>query len=406
MGLESGKCYVVRLYLLSWAVGTGQRVQGPRHTFMHLAIVKSPFIHISSRSSTPWETVVPSSLEHNIPQRSNTVTIACSTVDKANMLNFPEDVYWLALSQKYTDVNLSPLLNVYREYGSLKYLWEGTIDFGRIGMDKRLIIEIERIKSHTRLEDYEGIREHLEDRDIRLLKFPDPGYPSQLKDLSPSEGPPIALYRLGNMSSFDRCVSIVGTRVLSHYGHSIARRLARLLATRGYTVVSGLARGTDTEAHCGALEAPRGRTIAVTPWIEPVYPSDNEELASDIAKRGCILSEFLHFSFGARVAKSAFVKRNRITSGLSQCLIVIESDDQGGTVHQVRFAISQRRKVFVLVPRSGNLRARRGYELFLKLGATPFETATPIFDFLDHSEADRGMEQFLKAREDLRTHLG
>jgi len=321
------------------------------------------------------------------------------------MLTFPEDVYWLALSREYTDTKLSPLLDVYREYGTLRGLWEGTVDLTKFGFDRRAITEIEKIKAYTRLENYKGIKGHLDDRGIKLLRYSDPSYPSQLRHLSQSEGTPIALYHLGTLTTFDRCVAMVGTRVLSLYGHSVARNLAKLLATRGYTVVSGLARGTDTEAHCGALEAPHGRTIAVTAWIEPIYPSDNDELAKSIAKRGCILSEFLNYSFGGRVARSAFVKRNRITSGLSRCLIVIESDDEGGTVHQVRFAISQGKRVFALVPRSDNSRARRGHELFLKLGAKPFKTPTSIFDYLDHGETDESMEQFTRAREDIRAHF-
>jgi DNA processing protein len=322
------------------------------------------------------------------------------------MLTFPEEAYWLALSHNYTDTNLFPLLNVHERFGSLSPLWEGSVDLTHYGLDRRSIAEVDRIKRYTRLEDYLSMKKHLDERGIKLLKYSDEAYPSQLKRLSSQrEGPPIVLYHSGTLSTFERCVSMVGTRVLSQYGHSCARTLARDLAKEGYAVVSGLALGTDTDAHVGALQAPRGKTIAVTAWMEPMYPLENRTLAMDIMRRGCIVSEFLQFSFGGKVAKSAFVRRNRITSGLSPCLVVIESDEKGGTVHQVNFAISQGKKIFVLEPRAGNAMARRGYELFLKMGATPFKTATPILDYLKSGDADWSIRHFISSQHDLRKHL-
>ena len=283
-----------------------------------------------------------------------------------------EDLYWLALTYRYTPVNIAPVLKLYEELGSLKYVWDPSVDLKRYGFDRQLSAEIARRGKEIRPQDLEGMKKHVDERGIKLIKYCDPEFPAQLRTLvSESEGAPIALYRQGTLKILDRCVSIVGTRVLSHYGHSAARHLAKLLASRGYIIVSGLARGTDTEAHCGALEAPRGRTVAVTSWMEPVYPSENVELAKDIMKRGCVVSEFVQDLAFGRMARSAFVRRNRITSALSLCVIAVESDMEGGTVHQVKLAIAQGRQVFVLQPQSGNQRARRGYDLFVKLGETP-----------------------------------
>lgn len=315
------------------------------------------------------------------------------------MLTFPEDVYWLALSHSYSETNLSAFLAVYETFGSLSAIWERPKDLAQLNLDRRSLTEVDRIKRNMRLEDYDSIKRHLDERGIKLLKYFDSEYPSQLRQLSTrGYGPPITLYVSGAFTRFERCVSIVGTRVLSHYGHSFARSLGKLLATQGYTVVSGLAMGTDTEAHCGALEAPRGRTIAVTAWMEPIYPTDNQSLAEDVLRRGCVVSEYLHFSPGGVVAKGAFVKRNRITSGLSPCLIVIESDERGGTAHQVRFAIDQRKKVFVLEPRAGNARAQRGYRLFVKMGATPFKNPAPILDYLESGDSDSSIKHFISAQ--------
>jgi DNA processing protein len=322
------------------------------------------------------------------------------------MLHLPEDAYWLALSHSYAETNLSAVLPVYESFGSLSPIWDRPSDLAQFNFDRRTLTELDRIKRYTRLEDYHLVRRHLDERGIKLLKYPDLGYPSQLRRLSThGYGPPIALFVSGTLTNFERCVSIVGTRVLSPYGHASARSLGRLLAMQGYTVVSGLAKGTDSEAHRGALEAPTGRTIAVTAWMEPIYPSENRPLAEGISQRGCIISEFLHFSFGGIVAKGAFVKRNRITSGLSPCLIVIESDEKGGTAHQVRFAISQGRKVFVLEPPQGNTRAQRGYQLFMKMGATPFKDPATILDYLESGNADRSIKDFISAQNDFGTRL-
>lgn len=316
-----------------------------------------------------------------------------------------EDLYWLALTCKYTPVDLTPVLKLYEELGSLRYVWDPSV-LTRYGFNRQSAAEIARRGKEIRPQDCEQMKKNLDERGIKLIKYCDPEYPTQLRTLiSHSEGAPIALYHRGTLKTLDRCVSIVGTRVLSHYGHSVARHLARLLASRGYIVVSGLARGTDTEAHCGALEAPRGHTVAVTPWMEPIYPSDNVELASDIVKRGCVITEFLQDAAFGRIAKSAFVRRNRITSGLSLCVVAVESDMDGGTVHQVRLAVAQGRQVFVLEPRSGNQRARRGYDLFLKLGATPFKSPATILRYLERHEAAKGMDQFIRAQQKLQVAL-
>lgn len=317
-----------------------------------------------------------------------------------------EDLYWLALTYKYTPVNLAPVLKLYERLGSIKHLWDPSVDLGRYGFNHQSAAEIARRTKESRPEDRELMKKHLDERGIKLIRYYDPEYPPQLRTLvSQPEGAPIVLYRQGTLKTLDRCVSVVGTRVLSQYGHSMARHLAKSLASRGYTVASGLARGTDTEAHCGALEAPRGHTVAVAPWMEPLYPSENVELASDIMKRGCVVSEFLQdYAFG-RIAKSAFIRRNRITSGLSLCVIAIESDVEGGTAHQVKIAIAQGRQVFALEPRSDNQRARRGYDLFLRLGATPFKSPSTVFRFLERHEVARGMDRFIRAQQKLQVDL-
>lgn len=321
------------------------------------------------------------------------------------MSSYDEDIYWLALSFKYSVVNHESLLRVYERHGSLGYLWNASPnELGNSDLNRDAVAEILAVRKSVNLDECQRLQEQLKKRGVRLLKFCDAAYPPKLRGLrNQREGPPLLLFHQGNLADLQQCVAVVGTRVLSLYGHMMARRLARQLASHGCTIVSGLARGTDTEAHCGALEATRGHTVAVVPWLEPIYPGENSRLAADITKRGCIVSEFYSAAAGGMI-RSAFVRRNRITSGLSNCVVVVESDEEGGTAHQVEFALSQGRNVFVLKPRSGDVPAQRGYKSFVKLGAVPFKKAETILQYLRGQEPSI-MDSFVRQQGDLRVHL-
>jgi DNA processing protein len=330
---------------------------------------------------------------------------ALSAIGRTSMPDYDEDIYWLALSYRYSVLNLEPLLSIYERHRSLRYLWDiSPTDLVNSGLNRELVAGVLMIRKSIRLEDCDRLRERLKKRGVKLIKYFDEDYPSQLKLLrNQKEGLPIFLLHSGALTDFQKCVAIVGTRVLSQYGHTMARKLAKQLASKGFTIVSGLARGTDTEAHCGALEAARGRTIAISPWFEPIYPEENSKLALDIGKRGCILSEFYAAAAGGMI-RSAFVRRNRITSGLSSCVIAIESDETGGTAHQVDFALAQRRVVFVLKPRSEDTGAQRGYKRFVKQGAVPFKKAETILEYLRGHEPSI-IDNYVRQQEDLRVHL-
>ncbi len=145
-------------------------------------------------------------------------------------------------------------------------------------------------------------------------------------------------------------------------------------------IVSGLARGTDEWAHVGAMKAKSGKTVAVLPWLDPVYPPEHAELLSDIEQRGASLSEHYTQRYW-KSAKGKFIERNRITSGLSLCVLAIESDQEGGTVHQVDLALAQGKKVFALLPKK-TPRAKRGFDLFLGKGAATMRSAEDVLEYL------------------------
>lgn len=192
-------------------------------------------------------------------------------------------------------------------------------------------------------------RELLELEKIRakIITIWDSEYPPILKKIY---DPPIILYYLGELKPEDDfAISIVGTRRVSNYGKAQADMFAKELVRKGYTIVSGMARGTDTIAHNAALDA-GGRTIAVLgSGLGNMYPPENKRLADRIADNGAVITEYDFFTKPDAVN---FPRRNRIISGLSLGVVVVESGAKGGALRTASFALDQDREVFA-VP--GNL---------------------------------------------------
>jgi DNA processing protein len=188
-----------------------------------------------------------------------------------------------------------------------------------------------------------------------ILILDDGVYPALLREIY---DPPIALYVKGNWAEcLDQpCVAIVGSRKCSTYGQNAASMLARDLARRGVTIVSGFARGIDAAAHRGAIEG-GGRTIAVIgTGIDQVYPRDHKKLAEEVLKaNGAIVSQF---PLTTPPVSENFPYRNRIISGLSLGVIVVEAAENSGSLITARLAIEQNREVFA-VP--GNITSRNSF---------------------------------------------
>jgi DNA processing protein len=188
-----------------------------------------------------------------------------------------------------------------------------------------------------------------------ILLLDDGVYPGPLREIY---DPPIVLYVKGAWSECleQPCIGVVGSRKCSTYGQNAAIMLARDLAQRGVTVVSGFARGIDAAAHRGALEA-GGRTIAVLgTGIDEVYPRDHKQLAVEILERGGALIS--QFPLGTPPVSENFPYRNRIISGLSLGVVVVEAAEHSGSLITARLAIEQNREVFV-VP--GNITSRNSF---------------------------------------------
>lgn len=187
---------------------------------------------------------------------------------------------------------------------------------------------------------------------VDLIVLDDGVYPSLLREIN---DPPLTLYVKGAWAAcLDApCVAVVGSRRCSTYGLNAASMLSRDLAKHGVTIVSGLARGIDAAAHRGALEA-GGRTLAVIgTGIDEIYPRDHKKLATEIiAKGGAIVSEF---PLGTPPVPQNFPYRNRVISGLSLGVLIVEAAENSGSLITARMAIEQNREVFA-VP--GNITSR------------------------------------------------
>lgn len=198
-------------------------------------------------------------------------------------------------------------------------------------------------------DDAEKVLARCRQRGLQLLARHVESYPAMLREIP---DPPAILYCRGAIEPRDAlAVAIVGSRRCTPYGRQLAEKLAGGLARAGMTIVSGLARGIDGFAHRGALQA-GGRTIAVlATGVDEIYPAEHENLADEVALHGAVLSES---PLGQKPLAGLFPQRNRIISGLSLGVIVIEAPRKSGALHTARHALEQGREVFAVPGRIDN----------------------------------------------------
>ncbi len=220
------------------------------------------------------------------------------------------------------------------------------------------------------------LHEHnlLREQDVCVVTMDDERYPEVLREIPDA---PTVLYVKGNWSVLkDPSVAIVGSRHASLYGLGIARKFAMELAQSGLTIVSGLARGIDTAAHEGALKA-NGVTVAVLGCgLSHVYPLENKKLSQAIAEGGAVISEF---PMETPPASFNFPRRNRIISGLSKGVVVVEAALKSGALITSDFALEQGRDVFAVPGRVGEL-GSEGANRLIKQGA---KLTTSVEDILE-----------------------
>lgn len=266
------------------------------------------------------------------------------------------------------------------------------------GLTARLVAEDPELleRAVLNVENARTIRLRAEAEGIHPLPWNDPRFPTLLGAIP--DGPPVLWYR-GRLSTLDApAVAIVGSRAATSVSIDTAARLSSDLAARGIVVVSGLARGVDSAAHRGALTV--GQTIAVLgSGVDCIYPPEHAPLATQIAQAGVLLSEYPP---GTAPLPHHFPMRNRLISGLSLAVVVIEASDKSGSLITARCALEQGREVMA-VP--GNVLSGRnkGGHALLKDGAKIVETADDIveelgFDPMPNRPVDGGASSSRTAR--------
>lgn len=220
--------------------------------------------------------------------------------------------------------------------------------------------------------------ERINKNNVRVLTIKDKGYPQALKQLNDA---PVVLYVKGEIMESDRyAIAMVGSRTPTPYGNQVAEGMSYDLGRKGLTIVSGMARGIDTSSHKGAIKA-GGRTIAVLgSGLDVPYPRENKRLMDEIMASGAIISEF---PMGTLPDKGNFPKRNRIISGLSLGVIVVEATIDSGSLITVGYALEQGKEVFA-VPGNITSRKSKGTNDLIKKGARLIESADEVIDELRH----------------------
>jgi DNA processing protein len=213
----------------------------------------------------------------------------------------------------------------------------------------------------------------------RVIIQSDEEYPKLLREIY---DPPIVLYVKGSLSPKDKnAVAMVGSRQTTHYGVEVARKLSYQLAYVGVTVVSGGARGIDSAAHQGALNA-NGRTVAVLgTGINIVFPPENAELFERIAANGAVITQF---PFNRTADKQSFPIRNRIVAGMSLGTVVVEANLTSGALITARFANDQGRQVFAVPGRVDSPRSKGCHALIKESGAKLCESAEDILSEFEY----------------------
>lgn len=185
--------------------------------------------------------------------------------------------------------------------------------------------------------------EKIDELGIRAVTFADGAYPEPLRQIDDS---PVLIYMKGEISDEDKyAMGIVGSRNMSPYGKSVAETFSYELASKGFTIVSGMARGVDTTAHRGALRA-KGRSIAVLGCgIDTPYPAENAALIDELAGSGAVISEF---PLGTPPNRENFPKRNRLISGLSLGVLIVEAAAGSGSLITANYALDQGKEIFAV----------------------------------------------------------
>lgn len=282
--------------------------------------------------------------------------------------------YWIALSMvpDIGPIASRKLLSVFKEP---KKIFDAKIE-ELLSVDGIGINRAKNIKGFSLWNDVDKLIKVLEKKEIKAVCLDEPSYPEMLKEI---EDAPIVTYVKGDIQPEDRyAIAIVGSRKPTPYGISVAEDISEKLASLGFTIVSGMARGIDAISHRGALKVGK-RTIAVLgSGVDVPYPPENKDLLDKIASSGYVISEFPP---GTPPDKENFPRRNRLISGLSLGVLVIEATSDSGSLITAGYALEQNREVFA-VPGNVTSPNSEGTNKLIKKGAILTRNAEDIVEEL------------------------
>ncbi|MEN6421810.1 MAG: DNA-processing protein DprA [Smithella sp.] len=279
--------------------------------------------------------------------------------------------YWIALKSVagIGNVNFPVLVD---KFGSVPAVFSASIPELKEtpGISKETSAAIANFKDWNKIK---GELELLRKSNVNIITYRDELYPHHL--LNVYDRPPY-IYVQGNLCKDDINIAVVGSRAASTYGRYTTERISRELALQGVTVVSGMARGIDSAAHRGAISA-HGRTIAILgSGLDVIYPPENKKLFADILESGAVISEY---PLGTPPRSTNFPARNRIISGMSYGVVIVEAGEKSGSLITAKLALEQGREVFA-VPGSIDSAGSRGTNKLIKQGAKLIENTEDILE--------------------------
>jgi DNA processing protein len=267
-------------------------------------------------------------------------------------------------------------------FGKLENAWKAPAgEFKKAGLDSGTIQSIENLRPQI---DLPAEMERLEKNAVQAYTYHDSAYPSRLKEVY--DYPPLIYIKGALLPQDELCLAVVGTRQATIYGRQVTEEIVEDLVKHKVTIVSGLARGIDTVAHRRALEC-GGRTAAIMAGgLDTIYPAENANLAVRIIENGALVSEY---PLGAKPRPDNFPRRNRIMSGMSLGVLVVEANDSSGAVITAHMASEQNREVFA-VPGSILSPMSRGTNTLIQEGAKLVRNCN---DILEELELTAGIQQ-------------
>jgi len=289
-----------------------------------------------------------------------------------------EEIEYLNAFNLLLDIGPARLQKIEETFGSFKAAWKAKIEnFPKEGFSAKLLAKIEALRQRTQPA---RISEQMLRQGIKSLVFQDEAFPKLLKEIS---GCPYILYLKGNEAILNEpSLAVVGTRKASFQGREFTRQISKRLAESGLNIISGLALGIDSQAHRGTLEG-SGRTVACLASSlekEKIFPKENITLAEEVIQTGgALLSEYPLYTSPLR---ANFHQRNRIISGLSLGVLVIEAPEKSGALVTASFAKKQKRVIFA-VPGNPYLANAQGPNRLLKEGAVFVTQAEDVIARLD-----------------------